>query len=76
MEKEKTNMNDVQLYELYCSIPKWSRENQSRIYPYYVVLTGRAVCAPHPHRHYSFEEFVDKLNADPNFKKVILNEIH
>lgn len=69
-------MNDVQLYELYCSIPKWSRANQSRIYPDYVVLTGRACIAPHPHRHYSFEEFIDKLNKDPNFKKVILNEIH
>ena len=67
-------MNDVQLYELYCSIPKWTVNNQSRIYPDYVVLTGRAFRAPHPHRHYSFEEFVDKLNEDPNFKNVILND--
>lgn len=68
-------MNDVQLYELYCSIPKWTVVNQSRIYPDYVRITGRAIRAPHPHRHYSFEEFIDKLNEDPNFKKVILNEI-
>jgi hypothetical protein len=67
-------MNDLQLYELYCSIPKWTIWNRSRIYPEYVVLTGRAFSAPHPHRHYSFEEFVDKLNKDPNFKNVILND--
>lgn len=68
-------MNDWQLYELYESIqlrptgPKlWSR-----LYPKYVVITGRAFSAPHPHRHYTFEEFADKLNEDPNFKNVILN---
>ena len=66
-------MNDIQLYELYCSIPKWTIWNRSRIYPKYVVLTGRAFRAPHPHRHYTFEEFVDRLNEDPNFKNVILN---
>jgi hypothetical protein len=67
-------MNDVQLYELYCSIPKWTIWNRSRIYPKYVVLIGRAFCTPHPHRHYTFEKFVDKLNKDPNFKNVILND--
>ena len=66
-------MNDIQLYELYCSIPKWSRTNPSRIYPDYVVITGRAFMCPHPHRHYTFEEFVNRLNEDPNFKNVILN---
>jgi hypothetical protein len=65
-------MNDIQLYKLYCSIPKWTINNPSRIYPKYVVITGRACSAPHPHRHYSFEEFIDKLNEDSNFKNVIL----
>lgn len=65
-------MNDLQLYELYCSIPLWKACNQSRIYPDYVVLTGRAFRAPH--RHYTFEEFVDKLEEDPDFKNVILNQ--
>lgn len=67
-------MNDLQLYELYCSIPLWTRGNQSRIYPDYVVLTGRAFIAPHPHRHYTLEEFIDKLEKDPDFKNVILNQ--
>ena len=67
-------MNDIQLYELYRSIPKWRVDNQSRIYPDYVVITELAFRAPHPYRHYTFEEFIDKLNEDPNFKNVILNE--
>ena len=68
-------MNDLQLYELYKSIPlrPASLKRWSRLYPEYVKLTGRACVAPHPHRHYTFEEFVDKLNEDPNFKNVILN---
>ena len=68
-------MNDWQLYELYTSIPLRPEGQKlwSRLYPKYVVKTGRAFSAPHPHRHYTFEEFVDKLNEDPNFKNVILN---
>ena len=67
-------MNDWQLYELYTSIPLRGIGKLSRIYPKYVVITGLAFCAPHPHRHYTFEEFVDKLNEDPNFRDVILNK--
>lgn len=69
-------MNDLQLYELYKSIPlrPVGLKRWSKLYPEYVVLTGRACVAPHPHRHYTFEEFVDKLNKDPNFKNVILNK--
>lgn len=69
-------MNDWQLYNLYKSITLGPRRTGlwSRLYPKYVVITGRAFSAPHPHRHYSFEEFVDKLNEDPNFKNVILNK--
>lgn len=68
-------MNDLQLYDLYKSIPlrPMCSKLWSRLYPKYVVITGRAFSAPHPHRHYTFDEFVDKLNEDPNFKNVILN---
>lgn len=69
-------MNDWQLYELYTSIPlkPVGPKLWSRLYPKHVVITGRAFSAPHPHRHYTFEEFVDKLNEDSNFKNVILNK--
>ena len=69
-------MNDLQLYKLYKSIqliPLHGLNRWSRLYPKYVVITGRAFLPPHPHRHYTFEEFVDKLYEDPNFKNVILN---
>lgn len=67
-------MNDLQLYELYKSIPlrPVGLKRWSRLYPEYVVLTGRACVAPHPHRHYTFEEFLDKLYSDPEFKKKLL----
>lgn len=70
-------MNDWQLYELYTSIeliPLHGLNRWSRLYPEYVVIIGRAFLPPHPHRHYTFEEFVDKLHEDPNFKNVILNK--
>ena len=69
-------MNDQQLYDLYESIilKPIGPKRWSRLYPKYVVITGRAFSAPHPHRPYTFEEFVDKLNEDPNFKNVILNK--
>ena len=55
-------MNDWQLYELYTSIPLRPKGLKlwSRLYPKYVVITGRSFSAPHPHRQYTFEEFVDK----------------
>ena len=67
-------MNDLQLYELYLSIPlrPMGQKLWSRLYPKYVVITGRAFSAPHPHRHYTFEEFIDKLYEDSDFKEVIL----
>lgn len=67
-------MNDLQLYQLYLSIPLWTVDTPSRIYPKYVVITGRSVAAPHPHRHYGFEEFIDKLYEDDKFRSVIENK--
>lgn len=69
-------MNDLQLYELYKSIPLTPAGplSRSRLYPKYVVRTGWSFAAPHPHRYYTFEEFIDKLYEDSNFKNVILNK--
>jgi hypothetical protein len=41
----------------------------SFIYPKYVVLTGRACKSPHPHRHHTKEEFIEKYENDPEFKE-------
>lgn len=65
-------MNVYQLYEYYLSIPLWTSWNRTWIYPKYVVITGKAFSVPHPHRHYTFEEFIDKLDSDPEFKKRLL----
>lgn len=65
-------MNDIQLYNYYLSIPLWTIQNQSWIYPDYVKITGRAFKAPHPHRHYSFEEFIDKLHSSTDFYNLLI----
>jgi hypothetical protein len=67
-------MNDLQLYGLYLSIPLTEVGKPSRLYPNYVKITGKAFSHPHPHRHYSFNEFVDKLESDSSFKDIILNK--
>lgn len=66
------NINDWQLYELYCSIPLATVSNRGRIYPKYVKIIGRSFAGPHPHRYFTFEEFLDCLTKNKDFKDVIL----
>ena len=67
-------MNATQLYSLYLSIPLSRPGKLTRIYPKYVVITGRSIAAPSPHRYLSFSEFVDKLDTDPEFENILLNK--
>lgn len=65
-------MNDYQLYQFYLSKPLATSDNLTDLYlRKYCIRTGRAFSAPHPHRHYSFEEFIDKLYTDPKFKEFL-----
>ena len=57
-------MNDIQLYEYYLSIPLSELGQPSRIYPKYVKIIGRSIIPPHPHRHYTIDEFVEILDDD------------
>lgn len=54
-------MNDLQLYEYYKNIPLAGIGVFSWIYPNYVKITGRSITRPHPHRHYTLDEFLDRL---------------
>jgi hypothetical protein len=65
-------MNDIQLYQYYLSIPLSEIGKRSRIYPKYVLITGRSFAGPHPHRHYTIDEFAERLNDD--FRNVILDK--
>jgi hypothetical protein len=65
-------MNDLQLFYYYQTIPLTTIHKNTWIYPKYVVITGRSIFHPHPHRHYNFEEFLDKLYSDSEFKKKLL----
>lgn len=63
---KEPEISDDDLYKYYKSI-KLRPDNGKRwsdLYPHYVYLTGRAIMAPHPHRHFTFEEFVEELRAD------------
>ena len=44
----QSSLNDLQLYELYCSIPKWTVDNPSRIYPKYVCNNRQGIFCPTP----------------------------
>lgn len=65
-------MNDIQLYQYYLSIPLSELGKRSRIYPKYVVIIGRSTAGPHPHRHYTIDEFVEHIDDD--FRNVILDK--
>lgn len=64
-------MNDVQLYDYYLSIPLATLLTDSPIYPEYVVITGFSCHSPHPHRYYSFEEFVEALETKEGFREFL-----
>ena len=66
-------MNTLQLYEYYLSIPLSRPGKLTRIYPKYVVITGRSIAAPSPHRYFTLSEFIDKMESDQEFKNVLLN---
>ena len=66
-------MNDIQLYNYYLTIELPSVARRSWIYPSYVIITGLAFRAPHPCRHFTFEEFIDKLYSDNEFRNLLEN---
>lgn len=70
------NINDIQLYNYYLSIELPSVGHKSWIYPNYVIITGLALCSPHPCRHFTFDEFVEKLYSDNEFKNLLNGKIH
>lgn len=62
----------LEAYAKYMLMPlaSISESSPSEIYSrYYVVLTGRAIIHPHPHRHFTLKEFEDKMLNDATFKE-------
>lgn len=65
---EKTQ---AELYEAYLEIAKHDRWKRDVIDIYtsnWCVLTGRACVSPHPHRHYTFEEFKEAFVNDSTLR--------
>lgn len=72
-------MKKQELYQIYLRIPKSSANKTNEapitIYPSYCVIEGRSIRYPHPHRHYTFEEFSSKIDYYEDFKKFIENYV-
>lgn len=62
-------------YEQYLSLPKATiHKKDSEIYNNrWCVITGRSFRFPNPHRHYSYREFIEKLDNDEKFRERFLN---
>lgn len=46
-------------YLQYLNFPKWNRMNAENIYNHdWYIQTGMSIKSPHPHRHYTFKEFI------------------
>ena len=62
-------------YQKYLLIPKFDRRTKDSVINIYStgwsMLTGRAIIAPHPHRHFTFEEFVLEYEHNVGLKNYI-----
>jgi hypothetical protein len=63
-------------YESYLALPKEKRGLHSEMYSNgWCILTGRAIVSPHPHRHYTFLEFVYWCGKDETLYNRFLKAI-
>jgi len=84
-ENINSRINDVQsqidkicepLYELYLSCPLATITTNSDLYNnQWCVQTGMACMHPHPHRYFTKDEFLEKIDTDDNFVDY-LNKIY
>lgn len=62
--------DDELLYKQYLNI---SIGRGSILYPDYVKIIGLSCMSPHPHKHFNFEEFIDKLYEENSKLKEIVH---
>jgi len=59
-------------FEEYKALPEASRNGRVELYPNWCIITGRSFMHPHPHRHYTSQEFYHKLGSDSDFAERFL----
>ncbi len=70
---ENSEMNLLELYDKYLTMPLATTIRPAPLYDRgYVIHTGMAFVPPHPHRHYTFEEFTEAFSSNDKFKDFIL----
>jgi len=61
-------------YEEYLKLPKAKRNKDTDIYlNKWCVITGKSIIPPHPHRHFTFLEFVYFCGQDASLWNRFLN---
>ena len=60
----------INAYNDYLSTPDYKRmSTQNELYENgWIILTGRSIVSPHPHRKYTLEEFVFQCSKDDDLK--------
>lgn len=72
---ENSELSLLELYEKYLLLPLATVIKPSVLYDrHYIVQTGMSILPPDPHRHYTFDEFVEKYESDDKFKSFIIDE--
>jgi hypothetical protein len=70
---ENNEMNLLELYDKYLNMPLASPVRPTPLYDKgYVIHTGMAYFSPHPHRHYTFEEFTEAFSSNNRFKDFVI----
>ncbi len=70
MNVEERDEEMLGLYAKYLLMPLAYDVEESEIYNRdFVVITGFSFGPPRPHRHYTLEEFKDKIASDETFKR-------
>lgn len=65
-----TNRKYENEYQAYLKLPLATMNEESLIYKEgWVKITGLSFISPHPHRHYTYEEFEEAMDNNEDFLK-------
>lgn len=70
---ENNELNLLELYNKYLNLPLASVIKPTPLYDKgFVIHTGMSFVPPHPHRHYTFDEFSEAFSSNDRFKDFML----
>jgi len=64
---------NIKAYQEYSSMPNYVRNSKNELYENgWVILTGRSIVSPHPHRKYTLNEFISECGRNEKLKNRFL----